>query len=659
MGALVSLFMSKITRTKTQDEDDEDSAGIDFLKLSGSRRNLQLPNSIKMLTGACFNCAVFVVIGLVVKNITGPAMLFSIILGAAVAMLNNLALAELCSNFQSSTSFYAIIYKDVGELCAFMVGWLRLLQSIFMISVVSVAAGDHIRYLLKPVLNSPLLTGYASWIEVPPDDLVFIAAFLAIVSLVIAAGLPQFSVYITTLFVTNIAVFLFMLVVIIFYASSINWSVISTKFQPFNFYGTIQGVALTTFFFTRLDKVVEQGVCIKNGSNILPVSLIISLLTVSLYYLCSTLFVTILAPFDKLSNKATIPKLFSLTTFPSSKYILSAAAIVVFCLTIIESYFDAQKLFNLMAEDRLVCRHFINWRRSRHRNRIPPLSVFITTILAIPLFLWLPLEKLIQGFCIVSLMISIVINCTAIVVQYRPLTQDNEKNSGLVSNWESIKYCIIRFILCCGYITHKRVLSAVGVIEKENATEQTSKAVNWLVLSYIPSCIGLALAMFHGLPVHHTGLKLVWIVIAAIGLLTITLFLTISIILIHPRSKEKVSLFGSNFLSSFVPLLNVSLLSVLLISFEWIAFAAVGAWLGLGLFIYFLYGISHSEEALFNKSQELNTSTASIGRVRFDSAPQLDTSFTNVQPDTNVDNSEQFLFSEDAKLSFHHYPQKY
>lgn len=643
MGSFVSQFINKITRTKS--EDDDDDTEIDFLKLS---RNLWLPKSVELLLSACFNCALFAVVGLAVKSIAGPAMVLSLILGAVIAVLNNLSLTELCTRFPTSTSFYSIVYKNVGELCAFTVGWFRLLQNIFMISLVTITAGEYIYSLAQPPPDTSWLPPHSSWHEIHLDSLVFMVVFLALLSLMVAAGLPHFSVYLKALFWTNLLAFIFMLLVIIYYANSLNWYV-PTEFQPFDFAGTIQGTAITTFFFTNLDKVVEQVENMKQPNTMAPISLAISLLCVFLYYLCSTIFVTILVPLDVLSSEATIPKAFGLATFHDSKYVLSAAALLIFCLTIIESYFDAQKLLNLLADDGLFHQKFA--KQPNPKKHASALLVLVIAILSICLFLFLPVDGLIQGFCITSLLISIMINCATIVVQYLPATLDGTKETSAFPNWQCTKNLIIRFLLCCGYITHKKVLSKLGVKTAEEPSAETSKLVNWSIISYIPSCIGLALAMFHGLPV--IGWKR-WIVLTALGLLCITIFLTIRIILIQPRAKA--CFFRNNFLAPFIPLVNIGIFIILVASMDWTAFSAVGIWLVFGLIIYFLFGISHSTEALFNKSEELNEK--SKGRVQFDSAPQLSTKLTNVQPENTDADSEQYLSQEDETNPFY-YPQKY
>ena len=67
----------------------------------------------------------------------------------------------------------------------------------------------------------------------------------------------------------------------------------------------------------------------------------------------------------------------------------------------------------------------------------------------------------------------------------------------------------------------------------------------------------------------------------------------------------------------------------------------------IGLLVYFLFGISHSNESYFNRINEVDEN--SPGRVRFDSPPQLDTSLRNVQPE-NKDTDSQFVFSDNTEL---------
>ncbi|XP_028414780.1 cationic amino acid transporter 2-like [Dendronephthya gigantea] len=632
MCSFLSRFLNKITRTKVQDDEDEDESRLDFLDEPG---RISVLRSIELLLGACFNSAIFIVIGISVKCIAGPAMVLSVILGAVFSFLNNLSLCELCCRFPTKTSYYAIIYDNVGELCAFVNAWFKIMQAIFMVSIVSVTVGEYIYYLAQPPPHLSWLPPHKMWAEIEYDTLVFTVVFLVVLSLIIMVGLPYCTGYLTALFWINLASFAFMFVLILSYAGSFHW-IVPENFQPFNITGTVQGIAITMFFFTHLDRIVQRTSQYKITDYVVPVSVGVSTLCVFVYYLCATIFIANLIPMGEIVLEATIPKAFASATFHEVKYILASIGFVIFVITIIEAFFGAQNTLNLLVEDGLMHHWFSN-----SKKKTSFLSVVLITLLSIPLFISLSVTSLVQGFCISSLIITLIINCTTLVVQYLPSEGSQEVTSAF-PNWECTKAMIIRFLLCFGYITHKKVLSTLGVQIHPEPTNQTSKLVNWCVVMYVPSCIGLALAMIYGLP----GLgENKWVVLGAIIFLIITIFLNLRMILIQPRG-ESLNFIKNDIFASLIPLVNIGLSCILLVTLDWQAFVAVGAWLVLGLLVYFLFSFTHSNKAVFNRIQELDDS--SPGRVRFDSPPQLSTRLRNIQPE-NTD-SQQYVFSDDTEL---------
>lgn len=632
MCSFLSRFLSKITRTRTQDE--EEDSKLDFLEGDG---RASVTKSVQLLLGACFNSALFIVVGIAVKCIAGPAMVLAVILGAVFSTLNNLSLCELCSRFPTKTSYYAIIYDNVGELCAYIVAWFQLLQVLFMVSVVSVTVGEYIYYLANPPPHISWLPPHKFWAAIELDTLVFTVVFLVVLSLIVSVGLRLCSGYLTVLFWINCAAFVFMFIVIMCYADSLHW-VVPEDFQPFEIIGTVQGIAVTMFFFTHLDRIIEQTSEFKKTDYVVPVSLGVSLLCVFVYYLCATIFLANLMSIEDIAKEATIPKAFASATFYDSKYIICSVALLIFVLTIVEAYLGAQRVLDLLVEDGLMHHKFSN---SKKKTTI--FSVLSIAFLSIPLFIWLPVVTLIQGFCVSSLIITLIINCTTVVVQYQPAEEEGEEETSVFPNWAYTKSMVIRFLLCCGYITHEKVLSTLGVKRDVEPTEQTSKIINWCVVLYVPSCLGLALAIIYGLP----GLgKNQWVVLGALIFLIITIFINFRVMLMQPRGKS--FFFEKNLFASLIPLVNIGLSSILLVTLDWKAFVAVAVWTGLGLTFYFLFGITYSNEAIFNRIQQLDEK--SPGRVRFDDPPQLSTSLRNVQPENTDADSQQVLFSDDTEL---------
>ena len=565
MCSFLSRFLNKITRTRREEE--ENDSKLDFLEESG---RVSVTQSVELLLGACFNSAIFIVIGIAVKCIAGPAMVLAVILGAVLSTLNNLSFCELCSRFPTKTSYYAIIYDNVGELWAFIMAWFRLLQVLFMVSVVSVTVGEHIYYLAKPPPHLSWLPPHKFWAAIELDTLVFTVVFLVLLSLIVSVGLSQCSGYLRALFWINSATFVFMFILIIYYADSLHW-IIPEKFQPFEITGTVQGIAVTMFFFTHIDRIIERTSQFKRADYVVPVSLGISMLCVFVFYLCATIFLANLMPITDIATEATLPKAFASATFYDSKYVLSSVALLIFVLTIIEAYLGAQRTLNFLVEDGLMHHWFSN-----SKKKTTVLSILSIAFLSIPLFVWLPVISLIQGFCISSLIITLIINCTAIVVQYQPVEKSDEEMPAFPT-WEVTKNTIVRFFLCYGYVTHKKVLSTLGVKRDDEPTGHTSKLVNWCVVTFVPSCLGLAPALIYGLP----GLgENRWVILGAIIFLIVMIFFNLRIIMMQPRGQT--FFFENNVFASLLPMMSIGVSSILLVSLDWKAFIAVGVWTVLG-----------------------------------------------------------------------------
>ena len=565
MCSFLSRCLKTITRTKPENEDED--AELDFLEGPG---RVSVLKATQLLLGACFNSAVFIVIGIAVKCIAGPAMVLAVILGAVFTILNNLSLCELCTRFPAKTSFYAIIYSNVGELFAFIIAWFQLLQTLFMISVVSVSVGEYIYYVAQPSSNISWLPPHEMWAEIDLDTLVFTIIFLVIISFVVGIGIRLCSGFLIALFWINLSTFVFMLMLIIYYASTFQW-VIPENFQPFKITGTVQGIAVTMFFFTPLDRIIERTPQFKKTEYVLPVSLGLSLLCVFVFYLCVTIFLANLIPMEDIAKEATIPKAFASSTFYDSKYILSSVAFLIFLLTVIEAYISAQKVLDLLVEDRLLNHHFSNAKK-----KTTVFTVLSIAFLCIPLFIWLPVISLIQGFCVTSLIIKLIVNCTAVVVQYQPDEELEEEESGF-PNWKCSKSMIIRFLLCCGYVTQRKVLSKLGVEKDAEPTQQTSKLVNWSLLLYVPACFAIALALIYGLPDVNEN---EWAVLGAIIFLMIVVFLNFRVIMMQARAKS--SFFENDIFAALIPLVNIGLSCILLVTLDWKAFSAVAVWTVLG-----------------------------------------------------------------------------
>lgn len=562
MCSLISRFLSQITRIRRSEKQEK----LDFLITPGS---VSVLSTAQHLLGACFNSGIFVVVGIAVKEIAGPSMILAVILGAVFAIFNSLSLCELCKRFPSKTSYYDILYENVGEAFAYMIAWLKLSQNLFMVALITVTVGNYIYYVADAPSHISWLPPHKRWAEIELDTLVFSLAFLVLVSGVVAVGLPLSSGYVISLFWVNVTAFMFMLVLLLVYAGSFKW-LSRESFEPFEFMGTLEGVALSVFFYSNLDEIVEMSTQFKTTNSLAAISLCAGLLSVLTYYFSAIVFVASSLPLDKISAVATVPKIFSYTTFYDSKYVLSSIAFLVFILTVMRAYVNAQRSCNLLTDDGLIHRSVSSVKQTH------PLFVLFIALLSIPLFVWISVASLIEGFCASSLIMTILLNATLISVQYQP-QEKPENGSSVFPSWKATKSLLVRLVLCCGCLAHKTILSKLGISEDSEPTTETSKLVNWAIIFYIPSALALAIALVYGIPAIDQDK---WFVVGVLIYLMVVILFNFCVLATEPRVKSVH--YNNGIMASFIPLFNISLSCVLLVTIRWKAFIPVGGWTLIG-----------------------------------------------------------------------------
>ena len=100
--------------------------------------NWWLYHSFSIL-GATIGAGIFVITGVIAKNITGPALFISYILSACVCICCALCYAEFASISKRTGSAYSYTYDTLGPLMGWIIGWDLALE--YGVSAATVAQG--------------------------------------------------------------------------------------------------------------------------------------------------------------------------------------------------------------------------------------------------------------------------------------------------------------------------------------------------------------------------------------------------------------------------------------------------------------------------------------------------------------------------------------
>ena len=134
---------------------------------SGERLNRRLgPLALAGLgIGATIGTGLYVLIGVVAREATGPSLVLSFLLAAVGCGFAALCYSELASMVPVAGSAYTYAYTTLGELAAWIIGWDLILEYAIGSSVVAAGWSNHLDALLRNVLHirlDPRLTA-APW----------------------------------------------------------------------------------------------------------------------------------------------------------------------------------------------------------------------------------------------------------------------------------------------------------------------------------------------------------------------------------------------------------------------------------------------------------------------------------------------------------------
>jgi len=125
------------------------------------KRSIGLVGLILLGLGSIIGSGIFIVTGVAAANYSGPALLISFIISAIACAFTALCYAEFASMIPISGSVYTYTYVTLGEIWAWMIGWVLIFEYLISASAVAVGWSSYTVGLLSSTgINLPAyLTG--------------------------------------------------------------------------------------------------------------------------------------------------------------------------------------------------------------------------------------------------------------------------------------------------------------------------------------------------------------------------------------------------------------------------------------------------------------------------------------------------------------------
>ncbi len=384
-AGLVEHFVSKLLKTKNPDDMIADS------KETGLNKSLNWVDLIILGIGAVIGAGIFSMVGSAVVGTNGhpgagPALIISMIIAAIACIFSALCYAEFASMIPVSGGVYAYTFATMGELTAWMVGWVLMLQyTIGNIAVACSWTGYLLQFLrgfepytvhLPAALQSichhimypPLWlvsdygTACAAYAKmgmnaaehiphlfgvIPICVNVPAIAMILLVTAILVKGISESKNMAGIMVVIKLLVIALFIGVGAFYVKPGNW----VPFMP-NGIGSVLISAFTIFFaYTGFDAISTAAEETKNPQRDVPIGIIGTLLACTVVYIFVALVLTGVVRWDMINIHAPIAHAMQMTGQNWVAGFISVGALTGLTSVLLVMQLAATRILFAMARD--------------------------------------------------------------------------------------------------------------------------------------------------------------------------------------------------------------------------------------------------------------------------------------------------------------------
>ena len=297
---------------------------------SSSKRRAGILSTLDLTSlgvGSCGGTGMYVVSGMVARDIAGPAVVLSFLLAGLASLLSGFCYAEFGVRVpHTSGSAYTYSYVTVGEFIAFIIGWNMILEYLIgtasgasaISSMIDILTNHRIRdWCVKhmgtlknfgPVSNT-VSGGQMANVENYPDILAF--AISLVITVVIMAGVKNSVTFNNILNSVNFFVWIFIVTVGLFFVDVGNWDLPDMGFMPNGWPGVMQGAATCFYAYIGFDIIATTGEECKKPHLSIPRAIISSLVICLVVYMSVSSILTLDQAFYDIDPESPLVNLFT------------------------------------------------------------------------------------------------------------------------------------------------------------------------------------------------------------------------------------------------------------------------------------------------------------------------------------------------------------
>lgn len=574
-------------------------------------KELTVPYLVAIGVGSTIGAGVYILVGTVAREHSGPALTFSFLIAGIAAALSAFCYAELSSRCPSAGSAYHYSYICVGEGVAWLIGWALILEYTIGGSAVARGISPNLALLFGGEGSLPffLARQQIPGLDVVVDPCAAILVFFVTGLLCVGIKESTFAQAIVTS--ANMCAMIFVIIAGGYLGFKTGWAgyQLPTGYFPFGADGMLAGSATVFFAYIGFDSVASTAEEVKNPQRDLPLGIGLALFICCALYMLVSVVVVGLVPYYLMDPDTPISSAFASNGMQWAAYIITIGATTALCSTLMGSILPQPRILMAMARDGLLPPFFSDINK---RTQVPMKSTITTGVVAAILAFFMDVSQLAGMVSVGTLLAFTMVAISLLIIRYVP-PDVMPLPSSLQGSTDSLSLQIARDaqVMRKGktkvstskdrtqpLLGKKRAAVDYPVIDKQESQgsyalseDNRRKVAGWTIMF---TFIGVLLLTYAASSIFLP--RILRFTLCGVGG---ALLLTGFVVLASIDQDETRHTFGhtGGFLCPFVPLLPIASILInvyLLINLGTDTWTRVSVWLLIGVIVYVFYGRKHS-----------------------------------------------------------------
>lgn len=335
-------------------------------KAHALNRSLGKWNLVSLGIGCIIGAGIFVMTGTAAANHAGPAIILSFVFAGMACAFAGLCYAELASVLPVSGSAYTYTYVTLGEVFAWTMGWLLVLEYGLAASTVAVGWSGYVVSFLKTlgVVLDPLYTAATGTIITLADGtqapaILNLPAVLGVsaVSLLLILGVKESANVNNFIVMVKVSVIIAFIGIGAFFVNTDNW----VPFMPENegpgkygFDGVLRAASIIFFAYVGFEAVSTAAAEAKDPQKDMPFGIIGSLIVCTIIYIMVALVLTGIVHYSQLNVPDPIAVAVDAIGLGWFSFIIKIGAIMGLSSVMLVLLYGQTRIFYTMAKDGLL-----------------------------------------------------------------------------------------------------------------------------------------------------------------------------------------------------------------------------------------------------------------------------------------------------------------